>query len=287
MSYDLSRTGNTPPIPRPAVQQPQARQAFGHYSKLSVYPAVSAACVPGAHPGPAYPEGAATTALYPYGQQQTGGYTAPGYPPAGGHRQAASQPQECQVPAQAATENRGARVRNGWTDLHTAAIQGGLKEVRALTEAGSDLEAKCNNEMTVLHWAAALGNLRVVKALVRAGSDRKSTDALGRTPLMMAVIKDRVNIVQVLAEKRADREAKDDKGRTPLYFSAQNGYAEVAKALVNLGAHTEKEDVLGRTAIELAKRQEVKDAINAGKRKREEPEAQTQQPQREIKRQGA
>ena len=64
-----------------------------------------------------------------------------------------------------------AKENDGWTALHLAACNGKLDCVKALIEAGADLNAKDNDGWTALHLAARYGKLDCVKALIEAGAD--------------------------------------------------------------------------------------------------------------------
>jgi Ankyrin repeats (3 copies) len=58
----------------------------------------------------------------------------------------------------------------GWTALHLAAKSGKLDIVKALINAGADLNTKDNDGLTALHWVARDGNFDIVKILMKAGA---------------------------------------------------------------------------------------------------------------------
>jgi ankyrin repeat protein len=74
----------------------------------------------------------------------------------------------------------------GWrTALDSAAGQGDVRVVRALVEAGADVNAvgKDGEQWTPLIAAARLGRTDVVKYLLEKGADPSKTDRYNRTPL--------------------------------------------------------------------------------------------------------
>jgi ankyrin repeat protein len=61
---------------------------------------------------------------------------------------------------------------SGWTELHSAARDGRLDEVRRLLEQGADPNAREAGDNTYpLHWAAAARHVEVARALLDAGGD--------------------------------------------------------------------------------------------------------------------
>jgi ankyrin repeat protein len=103
-------------------------------------------------------------------------------------------------------------------------------------------------------WAAAEGHATVVRALIEAGSDVNATLASGFTPLFFAVREGHLDVVHVLLEAgvnvnetfkpRADRPVSTvgtnykpvRNGTSPLLLAVENGHFELAMALVEAGA---------------------------------------------------
>ena len=79
-----------------------------------------------------------------------------------------------------------ARDKDGSTPLHCASWKGHAEVVKALLDAGADINAKSQNDHygdTALH-AAAHGNQKdVVKVLIERGANLNSKNKIGRTPL--------------------------------------------------------------------------------------------------------
>ena len=75
------------------------------------------------------------------------------------------------------------------TDLHWAALEGDVAEVKRLLEAGADVDAteRVHGGERALHWAAAAGASGVVRALIAAGATLDAQDNDGETALFNAV----------------------------------------------------------------------------------------------------
>ncbi len=147
--------------------------------------------------------------------------------------------------------------------LQQAASHGNLDVVKALVEAGADLNAIDEDGGTALSWAADPGRFEVIKYLVEHGADvnagknalatacenghldiaRYLIDAgagieagLGEhdmTPLVAAAINDHRDVVDLLLERGADLHAKGD---FALEWAAQLGKTEMVDYLLSLGA---------------------------------------------------
>ena len=138
----------------------------------------------------------------------------------------------------------------GLEPLHNAA--GSARDpavIPLLLEAGADLHARNEpNGYTALHQAARSGTAEVVRALLQAGADVDawatgfSVDwGWGWTPLHLAA---RLNpdpgVVTALAEAGADLHAPSDesyyRGNTPLHYAGKNPNSAVGAALIEAGA---------------------------------------------------
>ena len=76
------------------------------------------------------------------------------------------------------------------TPLTTASFFGNVEVVRALLEAGADVnKSSTDNEYshTPLSWASSEGRVEVVRALLEAGADVNKRNSYGRTPLYLAL----------------------------------------------------------------------------------------------------
>jgi ankyrin repeat protein len=110
---------------------------------------------------------------------------------------------------------------------------------------------------TALMWAAAEGHADVVRALIEAGADINVTLDSGFTPFLFAVREGHIDVARVFLEKGVDVNAPlqrrergtaaapgapipykpAGRGTTPLLLAVQNGHFELAIALVDAGAN--------------------------------------------------
>ena len=107
---------------------------------------------------------------------------------------------------------------NGATPLYFAAEDGEVEVVRALVEAGANLnQVVLTDGATPLCIAAQNGEVEVVRALVEAGADINQAITDGATPLYIAAQKGEVEVVHVLVEAGADiNQVVLTDGSTPL-----------------------------------------------------------------------
>jgi len=87
--------------------------------------------------------------------------------------------------------------------LIRAAEGGNLDLVRALLEAGTNPNSRCNDGFTALMWAAARGHIEVVQALLDFGADRGARSSRGRTAAEIAIQERQEDIVGYLREDGA------------------------------------------------------------------------------------
>ncbi len=73
--------------------------------------------------------------------------------------------------------------------FHDAVISGDVETVRALLDAGADVEARTEDGHTALMLAAAGSHEGIVRALLDAGADVNAKDYEGYTALKMATVR--------------------------------------------------------------------------------------------------
>ncbi|MGH7618992.1 MAG: ankyrin repeat domain-containing protein [Gemmatimonadaceae bacterium] len=96
------------------------------------------------------------------------------------------------------------RVGN-YTPLLIASKTGNPVVIKALIQAGSDVNAITSNGTTPLHFASAAGDPEAVTALIEHGANVNARDsAWGRTPLIFAAEKDRAAAITILLKHGAD-----------------------------------------------------------------------------------
>lgn len=151
--------------------------------------------------------------------------------------------------------------------LLSAADSGDLKQVRALLDAGADIDAR--EEVygrTTLMEAVIAGKDSVVTALLERGSavDAKDT-VFGSTALMFAAGDGRSAIVRLLLAKGADVGAKNNEGYTALDAAEEESRKSVILLLKKAGAKKgDRSDTRSTAEKEADLRQAVVDS-NIGK----------------------
>ena len=154
----------------------------------------------------------------------------------------------------------------GATALVIAAATGRADAVKALLEAGADVDAKTSDGTTALivaaygmfktppetpKAAARGGHADTVKALLEAGADVDAKTSNGTTALIAAA--DFADAVKMLLEAGADVDAKDEPlGETALMWAVGLGDADAFKALLEAGAEVNATTSEGNTALLLA-----------------------------------
>ncbi|KAG2487242.1 hypothetical protein HYH03_014084 [Edaphochlamys debaryana] len=167
----------------------------------------------------------------------------------------------------------------GAKPLHRAALLGDIKAVRALLDAGADLEeGDAKRSAVALHYAALGGQVDVVRELLGRGARVNTQDKEGNTPLHLADGAARIEVIALLAAQGALLEltagqavgvcdiekaralikagantsatAKD--GVTPLHIAARSGLVAMAQALIDAGANKSATDERGITPLHVA-----------------------------------
>jgi len=139
---------------------------------------------------------------------------------------------------------------NGMTPLGAASLNGSLKCVQLLLEAGAETDkghkdkdqGTTDNGATPLYIAALQGHLEVVRFLLESGANKdQGTTDNGATPLYIAALQGHLEVVRFLVASGANKDqGKTDNGAMPLFIAAQNGHLEVVRFLVESGANKDQ-----------------------------------------------
>jgi len=78
------------------------------------------------------------------------------------------------------------RSRTGDTPLHFAVIQGNIRAISLLLDAGADIGAAGETGYTPLHYAVEQEQLEAVRVLLERGADISLRAATGLTPVKLA-----------------------------------------------------------------------------------------------------
>lgn len=123
----------------------------------------------------------------------------------------------------------------GGTPLSEAASLGYVDLVKYLLSTGAQLHIEGQHAPT-LHEAVRSGNHEMVKAILEAGADVNEIASLDETALHVAAEEDgNVEIVQLLVAAGANLYAKRIFDETPLAVARRVGAEKVVKMLVRLG----------------------------------------------------
>jgi cytohesin len=142
----------------------------------------------------------------------------------------------------AAGADPNAKNEDGNTPLHYAAIQASYTPeeneqiIELLLKAGAHLNAGTSRQGTTpLHYAAAHNRPHVVRALLQAGADVNRENHCG-TPLHIAAHYGHVDIVTSLLRAGAHKDTVAKDGSTPLSIAQTKGHAAIALLLKLAGA---------------------------------------------------
>ena len=123
--------------------------------------------------------------------------------------------------------------------LVEAVRSGDYAVVRALVEAGGDVEGPEADGTTALHWAVRHDQTEITDLLLRAGADADATNRYGVTPLSLAGTNGSPEIVALLLAAGADPNLATPEGETPLMTAARTGNPEVLRRLLIHGARVD------------------------------------------------
>ena len=136
-----------------------------------------------------------------------------------------------------------------------AAMRGDAAEVRALIDAGADVNAALGDGMTALHWSAERGDSDIASMLLSVGARVESTTRLGAyRPLHLAAKNGHTSVVRELLQAGALPNPGTTTGVvTPLHLAAASGSALSVAMLLEYGADVDRgETAWGQTPLMFA-----------------------------------
>ncbi len=122
---------------------------------------------------------------------------------------------------------------DGFTALHLACYFGQEETAQYLIEQGADVNALAQNgtKLRPVHSAAANGNLAILRALLEAGAEVNVPQDSGFTPLHQAAHRDDEAMTELFLQHGADRQARTDSGQTPADIALADGHPQLANRL--------------------------------------------------------
>lgn len=152
----------------------------------------------------------------------------------------------------------GAAAHGRLLALVQAAESGDLARVNALLAGGVQVNARVEKGATALSSAACFGHEKIVRALIDAGADVNVTDGFGQSPLMLAARKSQpgaelahLGVVNALIAAGANVNARDSDGSTALMLDGVlcRWSTHITIALVKAGVNVDARSYRGETAL--------------------------------------
>jgi hypothetical protein len=154
---------------------------------------------------------------------------------------------------------RGADVNvsdaDGYTALHYGARCGDVRVVRALLNAGANVNARTRQGVTPLMSSIDMmcGKPEVTLMLIRARAKVNATDSDGNTALQIATTESSVEVMKELLKRGADPNSLSNAtGERPLHVASLNGLSDRVALLLTFGADVKLRNARGETALEVS-----------------------------------
>ncbi len=145
----------------------------------------------------------------------------------------------------------GAQNEDDCTKLHRTDIQENTGII-SRPGAQTNLKTQDKNLTLPLHRATMEGDTSAIRALLEAGADVNEKDADGHTPLRRALRWARIDVISLLIEAGADVNGKDKDGCTLLHRAARHGNTDAVRALLKAGADVNGASRWKETPLDLA-----------------------------------
>ena len=137
--------------------------------------------------------------------------------------------------------------------LAQAIVRGDLKTVKAMVDAGVELDSEIYAGDTPLLLATCYGHVDMVRMLIDAGADVDFPGSVGGSALSVAAYNGNMDICRLLLERGADvnlRSGMDE--APPMICASREGHVEIARLLLASGADVNATNQWGETALHLS-----------------------------------
>ena len=121
---------------------------------------------------------------------------------------------------------------DGSTALHLAVMNSRSVHARALVKAGIDVKARCEDGSTALHIAAAVGDGSIISLLLKAGADANCRTNDGSTALHYIVKNFKTQNLDLLLRAGADINARRTDGSTVMHLACANTFSWCISTLI-------------------------------------------------------
>jgi hypothetical protein len=146
-----------------------------------------------------------------------------------------------------------ARQLRGCTPLGLAAFKGDIAKINALLGKGADINQLDRAGHTALHLAVLNERVEVVRALLEAGAEVDITNQrFGFRPLHLSARKGNAGVSELLIRYGSDLDAQSLRGKTALHLAATNGHLAVVKILLKYLARVDICDSNNKTPLQYA-----------------------------------
>jgi len=124
---------------------------------------------------------------------------------------------------------------DGFTPLGLAVFFGQPEAVKALIEAGADVNLASREAMKVtpLASASAARQLEIARLLIQHGANVNARAANDFTPLHESAASGKIDFARLLIEHGADVNAKTTDGKTPLDYAREYNQQDMVELLSN------------------------------------------------------
>ncbi len=141
--------------------------------------------------------------------------------------------------------------------LIISSMNGDVGKIKLLLALGADVNyfdpdlQVGREQVTPLGMASGSNNLEAVRALIDAGADVNKSTSNGICPLHMACEEGHLEVVKTLIDAGADVNKSTSNGICPLHMACEEGHLEVVKTLIEAGANPHAQNSLGKSVIDI------------------------------------